>query len=242
MKLNKKLNYLKLDRIDNHKSFNGKFLRYYKCPSSINNIEFELLPSVTSILDVTLPKKEINDWIKRVGAEEAKSIKEEATNLGSFVHKIIEDTIKGTNCEILEINNDNLLYKQAKSMANVLIKKYIEEMDEILGIEENLWYPGLYSGTTDIIYIKNNKLFLGDFKTSKSVKKDKDVLQYKLQLVAYSLAHEEVYGEKIKGMEIMMVNRNMNDQYWYLDRFSIEYTILYDFWLKLLDKFYDLNI
>ena len=244
MKLNRKINYLKLDRVEDHKLINDQKIRYYKCPINLDSDEFELLPSVTSILSVTLPKNNVNEWISRIGKENAELIKNESTLLGSMVHKIIEQKIKGENLDIEkeENNVDKILIMQAKSMANILLEKYVEKMDEITGIEENLWYPGLYSGTTDIIYIKNGKLFLGDFKTSKSIKRDKDILQYKLQLIAYSVAHEEVYNEKIKGMEIMMINRSLNDQYWYLDRFSIEYFSLYDKWIKLLDEFYNLNI
>ena len=65
----------------------------------VYSINGEALPSVTTILQATEPpeKKAILDaWKKRVGAENADKIRDQAAARGSILHRIVENYITDT--------------------------------------------------------------------------------------------------------------------------------------------------
>lgn len=194
--------------------------------------ENEKLPSVSTILKIVNESDKIKKWKKLIGSEKEKEILKESTDIGSLVHKNIEKFIK----EKEFLNGSNYIRMLAKKMAETIISNICDEIDEIWGLECSLWFSGLYAGTTDIVFLSNNKLHIGDFKTSKGRKSDEDILNYKLQTVAYALAHNKLYGTKINSTKIFLVNRNLEFQKWYID--SQEFLELENKWFDILEKFY----
>jgi genome maintenance exonuclease 1 len=71
-------------------------------------------------------------------------------------------------------------------------------------MEVPLYFPGVYAGTTDCIGIHQNNESILDFKQSNKPKKEEWIDDYFLQLCAYSEAHNEVHGSKIKKGVILM--------------------------------------
>ena len=51
------------------------------------------IPSVTTILSKTKDRTNLDKWIKRVGNEEAERIKQEASRVGTEMHKYLEKYI-----------------------------------------------------------------------------------------------------------------------------------------------------
>jgi genome maintenance exonuclease 1 len=97
-------------------------------------------------------------------------------------------------------------------MAKHIIEHGLKNVNEVWGVEVGLYYPGLYAGTTDCVGLHLNEGAIMDHKQSNKPKKEEWIEDYKLQLVAYALAHNEVYGTKIrKGVVLMCVKPECDD-------------------------------
>ena len=77
-----------------------------------------------------------------------------------------------------------------------------------------LYFPGLYAGTTDGCGIHLGEESILDYKQTNKPKREEWIDDYKLQLVAYALAHNEVHGTKIrKGVILMCVKPEVDAQF-----------------------------
>jgi genome maintenance exonuclease 1 len=73
-------------------------------------------------------------------------------------------------------------------------------------MEQSLYFPGLYSGTTDLVGVYKGNPSVCDYKQTNKPKKEEWITGYKLQLTAYALAHNKVHGSNIrKGVVLMCV-------------------------------------
>ena len=156
----------------------------------------EKLPSVTTILSATMPeekKASLAKWKERVGEEQATRIKDQAAERGTIMHHIIESYLK--NQFHVDLTPVGL---QAHNMADTIIKEALQpKLQELWGLETVLYYPNLYAGQTDVVGIYNDQESICDFKQSNKLKRREWIEDYKLQLAAYALAHNEVYGTNI---------------------------------------------
>ena len=85
-----------------------------------------------------------------------------------------------------------------KMMADQIIENGLRnKLNEIWGCEATLYYPGKYAGSADLLGIYENRQSIIDYKQGGKERKDEWNDDYYLQLAAYSLAHDEVYGSKI---------------------------------------------
>ena len=162
------------------------------------------MPSVTEILSKTGDKTALIEWRKRVGDEEANRISKESTGLGTLVHKHVENHILGEE----RPGGTNDVRMLAKTLADNIIEQGLIEVNEVWAMEQPLYYPGLYAGTADLIGVFRNMPSIMDHKTSKLLKKEEWVQDYFMQLCAYALAHNEVYGTDIKQGAIFMAARD----------------------------------
>lgn len=190
------------------------------------------LPSVTTILDKTADKSGLQEWRKRVGNKEADRITKESAGLGTLLHNHMENFIEGKE----RPGGSNMVRVMAKEMADVIIQCGMPHVSEVWGIEEQLYYPGLYAGTADIIGIYDGKPSIMDFKTARKMKKEDWITDYFLQGTAYSHAHNELFGTNIKSITIFMVDRNYNFQIFNVDGTKFDYYS--DLWLRRLETFY----
>ena len=165
------------------------------------------VPSVTTILSATGDKTALINWRKRVGDAEATRISTEAAGLGTKVHNALEKYIL---LEEYEIKGNNHISVMAKSMVTEMISKGLAKVDAIYGVEVGLIAKGLYAGTSDAIGIYEGEEAIIDFKTSKKIKKREWIEDYFMQGCAYALAHNEMFGTKIKKVVILMVDRDGN--------------------------------
>jgi len=182
----------------NRQSVEGK--RLYSCPDGSK------VPSVTTILDATKPLEKrlaLANWRKSVGAEKAQQITTEAASRGTRMHKYLEDYIKSGK---ISTPGTNPFSKQSHKMAKTIISEGLKNVNEIWGVEVGLYFPGIYAGTTDGIGLHLNEQSILDYKQTNKPKKEEWVDDYYLQLTAYALAHNEVYGSNIrKGVILMCV-------------------------------------
>jgi genome maintenance exonuclease 1 len=220
--------------------WNNKFI-YPKSTRSIIQgsrhymVNEENLPSVTTILKETESeekKAKLAEWKKKVGKKQAEIISREATSRGSSMHSYLEKFLLGKlNKDLL---GDNVLEKM---MADQIIENGLRnKLNEIWGCEATLYYPGKYAGAADCIGIYENKETIIDFKQSNKPKKEEWISEYFLQLSAYSLAHDKVYGSNItQGVILLCTKDNI------FQRFIIDDDILkkyQDQFLKKVEQFY----
>ena len=204
MKLIDKYEYPKSTR----ESIQG--LRHY----AIDGSE-EKLPSVTTVLSKTKSKEDsesIQRWIKRVGEKEADKIKNEAAARGTAMHKYLEDLILGQRS--LDLTN---LGQQAQRMAEIIVERGLNDCSEIYGTEAVLFYPGLYAGSCDLVAKYKDKVSIIDFKQTNKPKQREWIGDYFLQMAAYGMAHDAVYGTSIEQGVIMMCSKDG-----YYQQFMIE--------------------
>lgn len=201
--------------------------------------EGDKLPSVTTLLDVTKPdedKAALQNWRKAVGNVKANEITVAAASRGTRMHKYLEMYLESG---ILATPGSIPQAKQSNDMAKVVIEKGLCHASEIYGSEVSLYFPGLYAGTTDVVGMYKNDLAIMDFKQTNKPKKDDWVMSYKLQLSAYILAHNELYGTDIKQGVILMCSQDLNFQSWELTGNELENCK--DEWWRRVEKFYKLS-
>jgi len=194
------------------------------------SVNEERLPSVTTILKATESeekKASLQAWKQRVGHKQAEIISREATSRGSSMHDYLEKFLLGKlNMDLL---GDNTLEKM---MADQIIENGLRnKLNEIWGCEATLYYPGKYAGAADCIGVYENKETIIDFKQSNKPKKEEWISEYFLQLSAYSLAHDKVYGSNItQGVILLCTKDNI------FQRFIVDGNILKDYQNQFLEK------
>jgi len=222
---NPQYNYQPLHRIDSDTG------RKYNTPTGN-------LPSVTTILSATKSeesKQMLQKWKDRVGESEAKRITAEASNVGTIMHSILENWVLNKEYD----PGNNLIHRQAKMMADEVKKNISPFISEIWGSEVNLYYPDLYAGTTDLVGMWKGKPAILDFKQTNKPKKLEHVTDYYLQLTAYALAHNELYGTDIKEGHILMCSRDL--QYQQFDLLPENFNYWEDQLLAKLEIYYNLS-
>jgi genome maintenance exonuclease 1 len=100
-----------------------------------------------------------------------------------------------------------------------------------------LYYPGLYAGATDVVGMYDGAESIVDFKQSNKPKRREWIEDYKLQLAAYALAHNEIYGTAInKGVNLICTKDNLFQEFIFDgDEFR---QAKFD-WLKRVDQYYN---
>ena len=165
--------------------------------------------SVTTILDATSDKSGLIAWRKRVGETKAREITTEAAGVGTRMHKYLEDYIEFGEWPT---PGSNPFAKKAHAMAEQVRDNAMVDVDEIWGSEVALYVPQLYAGTTDLVGKYKGNPCIMDFKQTNKPKKLEYITDYFLQLTAYALAHNEVYGTNIrKGVILMCVKPEVDD-------------------------------
>jgi len=202
--------------------------RVYQTPDG------EKLPSVTTILDKTKDKTHLIEWRKRVGEEKAKQITKEAAGVGTAMHSNLERFIIGEERQ----PGNNPVHVQANMMANQIIENALVDVNAVYAMEQSLYYPGLYSGTADLVGEYKGNTAICDFKQTNRPKKAEWVEDYYLQLMAYALAHNEVYGTDIRHGHIFMCSRNFD--YQQFDLTPDNFNKYHDMWLGRVEQYYNL--
>lgn len=222
--ITQKYNYTTLSKT----SVNGQ--RLYKTPDNRS------LPSVTTILDQTKSEESrqaLQNWRNRVGHEQAKLITTEAAGRGTRMHKYLEDYVKNG---VLSEPGSNPYSIQSRQMAEKVIQEGLKNVDEFWGLEVSLYYPELYAGTTDCAGVWAGKPAIIDFKQTNKLKRKEWIDDYFCQLVAYALAHNEVYKSNIKTGVILMCSKDFEFQHWVIEDKEFDYYT--DQWLDRVEKFY----
>jgi genome maintenance exonuclease 1 len=191
------------------------------------------LPSVTTVLGATKNQDFIKKWKAKVGEQEAERIKNVSSARGTSMHKFLESYIT-------DVGYDDLteLGCQARPMAKKIMEIGLAPVSEYYGSEVTLFYPGLYAGSTDLVCNHNGMETIVDFKQSNRPKREEWIEDYYMQIAAYAMAHDYVYGSQIKQGVIMVCTPDL-----YYQEFKVEGAELRSWkhkFLKRLDMYNEL--
>jgi genome maintenance exonuclease 1 len=222
-----------------------KWNKLYKYPKSKREIlkgdrhydvNDQKLPSVTTILQATQDAEKaesLQRWAQKVGQIEAERIKNVAAKRGTAMHSYLETYIQGG--QVLDLRD---VGREASGMAETIIAKGFKDLEEIWGSEVTLFYPNLYAGATDLCGIYQGRESIVDFKQSNKPKREEWIKDYKLQMVAYAMAHNCVYNTDIdQGVILMCTPDN------FFQKFTIngrEFRELKWEWLGRVNQYYEL--
>jgi genome maintenance exonuclease 1 len=186
----------------------------------------------------------LNEWKKRVGEEKAQQIVTEASGRGTTMHKNLECFLAG----VPRMSGNNVVHQIANKMADVIIENGLSKVSEVWAMEQSLYFPGLYSGTTDLLGVYDGEPAVMDHKQSNKEKKESYVDDYRMQLVAYILAHNKVYGTDIKRGVIFMAVKPPEitpgvygeSKYQQFDLLPKDFNYWEDQWLNKVEEYYKL--
>ena len=222
----------------------NKLYDYPRCVRSIVDgrrkyeVAGERLPSVTTILKNTESedkKESLDRWKAKVGEVEAERVKNVAALRGTAMHTYLEHYVKGGN--VLDLTD---VGREASSMGETIIEKGFPDLEEVWGVECTLHYPGLYAGQTDLCGIYQGRESIIDYKQSNKPKKAEWIDDYKLQLVAYAMAHDQIYGTSIEQGVILMCTPDN-----FFQRFIVNGGEFREWkweWLRRIDTYYGRNV
>ena len=215
MKLLKKYSYKHYNRFSDT---NGR--KYL-----VDNIK---VPSVTTILSATKDMTQLNDWRRRVGNEEANRIMNQASTVGTEMHKVLEYYLTGQGYY-------NMMDEGTKPrmMAKTILDNI--KIDEVWGNEVSLEYQNKFAGTCDLTAVAYGKPSIIDWKQSNRPKKEEWVDDYKHQLGAYYLAHTANYGPIEQGV-ISICTRDLQYQ-----EFKLSEPDLKEYSDKFLERLSEFN-
>ena len=219
MQLIKKYNYADLKREDGD-------VRLYLTPDG------ESLPSVTSVLNKTKDKSFLKKWREKVGEKKAEQIIRDSSQIGTALHLYIERLVNGEQYKDL-----TKIGIQAEKMAKKIVEEAFKDITEIWGSEVHLYYPGKYAGTTDMIGLYKGRPTIIDFKQTNRPKKREWIQDYLMQLSAYAMAHNKLFGTDIDQGVILMCSRDLTFQ-----RFELlgeKFNRAGDTFMKKLDFYLD---
>jgi len=223
-----------------------KWNKLYKYPKSSRSlikgsrhydISNEKLPSVTAILQETLPQEKIESlarWKAKVGENEANRVKNEASSRGTLMHSFLEYYVRGE--KLLDTTDEGQV---ASGMGQVIIDQGLKDMEEVWGSEVTLFYPGLYAGSTDLCGVFSGRESIVDFKQTNKPKKREWIDDYFVQLAAYALAHDCVYRTCVDQGVILMCSKDG-----YFQKFTSngkEFTRYKHKFLEKVDQYYKLK-
>jgi len=165
--------------------------RWYTTPSGIK------YPSVTTILDAK-EKPYLEEWRQSLGPKKADKETKRCADRGTAVHKICEDYLNNVDSPAKGYEQLNIkLFNQIKLRLNKIDNIRAQEVplySEILKIAGRVDCVAEYDGVLSII----------DFKTSNNNKNEKMVEDYFLQCTAYAIMYEELFGEFIEDIVVLI--------------------------------------
>jgi hypothetical protein len=159
--------------------------RVYQTPDGV-------FPSVTTVTGWS-KRKFFAEWRKN-NPQESKRV----CSRGTSLHSVIESYLLNEKIDLNSID-DNV-----KDLF-LSIKSEIDNINNVRCLEIPLWSKTLgLAGRVDCIAEHNRELSIIDFKGSTRPKRKKDIENYFLQATAYSLMWQEMTGEKIKKLKVLI--------------------------------------
>ena len=156
-------------------------------------------PSITTVLDKYFDKTYLDRWRKRVGEKEAFLVSKTATTGGNIIHRMAEKFLMNEDYTKGEFI---IPIETFKPVAKLLT----DNVTKVYGCELPLYSHELKTaGTTDLLCEWNDRAAIVDFKTSRRLKTEKDIVSYFIQAAAYAYMAEATYGLTIRKICIILI-------------------------------------
>lgn len=170
----------------------------------------KIVPRTNEIISAMIHKEYLVEWAAKMAkyGKDYNEIRDGAAAKGSTVHQLIEDTLKGKDIQLDDVEPPE--QRAVSNAYNAFLDWYLGLINNgnavnCLGSEIGLACP-YYGGTADAVFQINNKNILVDFKTS-----NHPSFQYFLQLAAYYYILTEYENMCIDGVCILMLNKNKRE-------------------------------
>ena len=187
-----------------------KGMRFYETPQG------KFYPSITTVLGGTMPTEKavaLHAWQSSLGINEAQRKTQEAADRGTAVHLLAERYLKKE-----ELIQPGEKFNPADVSCFNALKLKLNKIEQVWGQEVALYSDLLeLAGRCDVIGVYKNKPSIIDFKTSTRIKNDKQIEDYRLQLCAYSIMHNEMFGTEIVDGIILMTSDGGFPQEFYVN-------------------------
>lgn len=158
------------------------------------------LTSVTTMLSKTKPEESkvgLKKWRERIGDQVANYIFSESAIIGTETHKLNENYIN-----MIENNEKYHLLSHAHHSN---FRPFLDKISNIYGVESRLFSEKLgLAGTADLIAEYDGKLSIIDYKTKRSLQRKEWMSDYFIQTTAYGVMWEELTGQKIEQLVILV--------------------------------------
>ncbi len=191
-------------------SVTGPDGRFYTTPDG-NRYE-----SITTALSKWGDKTGLDEWRKRVGAEEADRVSRVAASRGTGMHSIAENYL------------NNVKQYERGHMPDAIamfrsIQPILDRIDVVIAQETSL-FSNKYrlAGRVDCICKISNELTVVDFKTSSKPKKKEWIHNYFLQAAAYSFMIEEMYEMSVRHNIIIVAVEHSKPQIFMTNPYKYE--------------------
>ena len=182
--------HLPPEKLPQIKQTNVDGKRHYDTPSGT-------FISITTLLSSQTPQG-ILEWRKSVGEDVANYVMRTAASRGSRVHDMIEAYL--SNKPLGNLTTDYGVL--AAGLFNLMVP-ILDRIDNVRVLEKGIYSKRLgIAGRTDCIAEFDGKLSTIDFKTA-SKQRDEINENYLIQATFYSLAWEELTGQKIDQIAII---------------------------------------
>ena len=202
-------------------------MRFYKAPNGLK------YPSITTVLGKQPGKqKGLQEWRKRVGAQQAAVISGKAARRGTAFHHCVEDYLQNQKVDELVGKERNFLayhmFQEARSQLD-------DNIDQVV-LQEQAMYSDIFkvAGRCDFIGVWNNEMAVVDFKTTTTMKKREWLEDYFIQCSAYASMYEEHTGEAVDQLIIFMVAEDGQIEIFKED--TKDYLPMLD---EMMESFYD---
>jgi len=152
-------------------------------------------PSVTSVLSL-LKGDSLKEWRAKVGESVANWEMGRAARRGKAMHTIVEQYMKSQTTPIRDVLPLGLFK---------LIRPYVDQIDNVRLLESIMYSKKLtIAGQVDCVAEYNGKLSVIDFKSANKTREEGWIENYFLQTTAYAMMYEEIYGEKIEQIVVII--------------------------------------
>ncbi len=159
-------------------------------------------PGITTVLAKTKSerdKKSLESW--KDSEPHHDYISKFAMNIGTQTHQLIEDYLFSKPSDPVHL--------LSKAHFNRL-KQFLHNIDNIYGIEVFLYSEKLkVAGTSDCIAEYNGNLSIIDYKTKRSDQQESYLHDYFLQATAYAIMWEEMTGQRIEQVVILVSSEKL---------------------------------
>ena len=181
-------------------------------------------PSITSVLSIRKAES-LKEWRSKVTDKVADWEMGRAARRGKATHTLVEQYLKNETPSIRDVLPLGLFK---------LMRPYLDQINNIHCLETVMFSDKLtVAGQVDCIAEYNGKLSVIDFKTANKERNEDWIENYFLQTTAYSMMYEEIFGNKIEQIVILIAAEDGTVEPFIKDRSEYEKELV-----KSIEEFY----